>query len=62
MPRLDLTNEEAETLRETIQSTLKNLSYEIADTDSMDYREGLKQKRDVLARLEQQLGRGEGGA
>lgn len=55
MPRLDLTDEEADVLREAIESTLKNLSYEIADTDAKDYRDGLKAKRDVLASLNQRL-------
>lgn len=56
MIHLDLTDEEAETLREFIESALKNLSYEIADTDTASFRDQLKRKRDVLAKLDQALG------
>jgi len=55
MIHLELTDAEASVLKETIQSVLKDLSYEIADTDSKDFRDGLKSRRDVLLKLEQAL-------
>lgn len=51
MIQVDLTNEEKELLSDVLSSTLKNLSYEIADTDAYDYREGLKKRRDALQKL-----------
>jgi hypothetical protein len=55
MIHLELTETEATILKEAIQSLLKNLSYEIADTDSKDFRDALKERRDVLAKVEQSL-------
>lgn len=55
MPHLDLTDTEAETLKHALQNLLKDLSYEIADTDSQDFRDDLKARRDVLAKIEQAL-------
>ncbi len=55
MIHLELTESEATILKEAIQSLLKNLSYEIADTDSKDFRDALKERRDVLAKVEQSL-------
>ena len=52
MIQLDLTEDEAGILKEALQKLLKDLSYEIADTDSKDFRDGLKARRDVLARVE----------
>jgi hypothetical protein len=55
MIHLDLTEAEADILEEALQSMLKNLSYEIADTDSKDFRDGLKARRDVLVKVQQAL-------
>lgn len=55
MIHLDLTDAEADILKEALQSMLKNLSYEIADTDSKDFRDGLKARRDVLVKVQQAL-------
>jgi hypothetical protein len=52
MIQLDLTKGEAEILKEALQKLLKDLSYEIADTDSKDFRDGLKARRDVIAKVE----------
>jgi hypothetical protein len=53
---LELTPTEAEQLQQALGSYLSELRMEIADTDSYDYRQGLKAKKatlsDVLARLE----------
>lgn len=56
MIHLDLTDKEAEILGEFLATTLSNLSYEIADTDLMDYREALKKRRDVLVKVQESLG------
>ena len=48
MPKLDLNNEEARMLREILESYLSDLRMEIADTDSMDFREMLKGRKEVL--------------
>lgn len=56
MVQLTLTAEEAATLRSALQSYVSDLRMEIADTDSMDFRERLKAEETVLKRLLQQLG------
>lgn len=55
MPQLELTKQEAQYLVETLTSVLSDLSYEIADTDSFDFRETLKEKRDALTRIAEEL-------
>jgi len=57
MPRLELTPEEAETLRAILEGCLSDLRMEIAGTDSADYREGLKWKEMLLDKVIAQLGR-----
>jgi hypothetical protein len=52
---LHLTDDEREALIDTLQSVLKDLSYEIADTDSFDFREGIKAKRDLITKVVSQL-------
>ena len=49
--QLELGEEELRVLAETLESYLGELSTEIAHTDSMDYREGLKRRREVLLRI-----------
>jgi hypothetical protein len=53
--KLELTDPEAELLREVAEEWLSDLRMEIGATDSLDYREALKWKesllRDVLQRL-----------
>jgi len=56
MIQLDLTDDEAALLKEFLESTLKNLSYEIADTDTSEFRDQLKARRDALTRISQALG------
>lgn len=51
MIHLDLNAEEKEALIGVLESYLSDLRYEIADTDSMDYRNELKQKKDLLQKL-----------
>lgn len=55
MPQLELTEQEAQYLAETLTSVLSDLSYEIADTDNHDFRENLKEKRDALTRIAEDL-------
>ena len=55
MIHLDLDEQERQILDETLQSYLSDLSYEIADTDSMDYRDKLKAKRAVLLKIKEAL-------
>lgn len=55
MTHLDLTQAEADILKEYLQKLLKDLSYEIANTDSEDFRNGLKARRDVLVKVEKAL-------
>lgn len=51
MVRLQLEPTEAEILRMVLESYLSDLRMEIADTDSMDYREKLKERKAVLRRI-----------
>ncbi len=55
MVQLTLTTEEAETLREVLDSYLSNLRMEIADTDAMEFREKLKEQEANLKRVLQRL-------
>ena len=55
MVHLDLTDDEARLLAEFIESTLSNLSYEIRDTDTKEFRDALKTKRDVLVKVKEAL-------
>jgi hypothetical protein len=51
MIRLELTGEESTTLSEVLESYLSDLRMEIADTESMTFREGLKGKEALLKRV-----------
>ena len=57
MTTLNLTQEQAETLKETLASYLSDLRLEIADTEKLEFRENLKKKeailKEILAMLEQ---------
>ena len=55
MIQLDLKDDEARLLQEFVKSTLSNLSYEISDTDTKNFRDALKAKRDMLARVDEAL-------
>jgi hypothetical protein len=55
MVQITLTSEEATTLREVLDNYVSELRMEIANTDSMDFREELKQKKEVLNRVIAQL-------
>ncbi len=51
MIHLDLSREEREVLKHTLESYLSDLRYEIADTDKMDFRQRLKEKKAVLEKI-----------
>jgi hypothetical protein len=51
MINLNLTKEENGILARVLESYLSDLRMEIADTDSMDFRESLKKKKDVLNKV-----------
>ena len=53
--QLTLSSEEREALLETLQSVLSDLRYEIADTDSHDFKEGLKSKKHLLENVVENL-------
>ena len=55
MVHLDLADDEARLLSEFLESTLSNLSYEISDTDTKEFRDALKAKRDVLVKVKEAL-------
>ena len=55
MVRVDLETQEAEELRAILENYLSDLRMEIVDTEGHDYREMLKNRRDLVGRLIEQL-------
>jgi hypothetical protein len=55
MKKLALDDDQATLLREMLESCLSDLRMEIADTDSMDFRERLKIRKAVLQTVIEQL-------
>jgi hypothetical protein len=53
--QITLTQQEAATLRGALSGYLSDLRMEIADTDSMQFRENLKREEVLLTKLLQQL-------
>ena len=51
MPQIQLDSKEAAILKETLESVVSDLGYEIANTDSKDYRDGLKSKQALIKRI-----------
>jgi hypothetical protein len=56
MFQLDLNPEEKEILISILETCLSDLRMEIADTDSQDYRDTLKQRKRVLSKALNALG------
>lgn len=56
MVHLKLEPTEAEVLRMVLESYLSDLRMEIADTDSMDFREKLKARKAVLRKIVTMIG------
>ena len=55
MIQLDVGKQEVLILIETLETDVSDLRMEIADTDSMDYREMLKDKKEALKRILESL-------
>lgn len=55
MLNLKLNETEGKVLAETLDSSLSRLGDEISHTDSIDYREFLKKRREVLEKLRKML-------
>lgn len=53
---LTLSDEDAELLRDVLDSVCRDLSYEIADTDSYEFRQDLKARRERLRGVLDELG------
>jgi len=53
--KIELDDEEVKVLAGALESYLSELSTEIGHTDSSDFRESLKERRDVLQRILQAL-------
>jgi hypothetical protein len=52
---VELSEEQGAELQELLESSLDDLSTEIAGTDNADYRQGLRQRRSVLESVVFQL-------
>lgn len=59
--RVDLTGEERQILRTVLESYLSDLRMEIANTDSKDFREMLKERKAVVRKVMDALGGAPGG-
>ena len=57
MINLELTKEEKDILVMVLESYLSDFRMEIADTDSVDFRESLKKRKDVLKKVLETLQR-----
>ena len=55
MIQLELTNEEEQDLREEVEKRLTDLDYEIAHTDSADFKKMLKRRRQSVGKLLEKL-------
>lgn len=51
MVQIDLTTDEIEVLRDVLDSYLSDLRMEIADTDRMGFREMLKHRKRIIAKV-----------
>ena len=54
--KIELTREQSTALKRALESYLGDLRMEIADTDSQDFRDGLKHEKGLLVDVVQQLG------
>lgn len=55
MIQLNITHEEGKRLGEILASDLAELGYEIANTDSHDFKTQLREKQDLLKRVVKEL-------
>jgi len=51
MQTFELTTEEAEVLRDILQHNLKEMDVEVFRTDTHDFKEMLRHRRDVIQRM-----------
>lgn len=62
MLHLNLMQQEQQILIDVLESTLSDLRAEIAGTDNMDFREGLKGRKQVINKVLETLRQSEQGA
>ena len=55
MIHLELTNEEEQYLKEEVQKRLTDLDHEIAHTDSVDFKDMLKRRREGVRKFLEKL-------
>ena len=55
MVKLDLTPEEIKVLVEVLTSCISNLRMEICDTDRKDFREEIKERKELLMKIVETL-------
>ena len=55
MIHIDLTDEEAQHLKQEVETRLTELDREIAHTDSLDFKDLLKRRRESIRRFLQKL-------
>jgi len=55
MTQLELNEEQTAVLRDTLDVVLSNMSYEIAKTDRKAFKDELKNKRDLLRKIANEL-------
>ena len=55
MPQVELNDDEAQALVDVLESKLRDLSYEIADTDTREFKDQLKSRRELLRRVLSEL-------
>jgi hypothetical protein len=55
MVRIELSAQEAKELSDILENELSDLRMEIVDTDSQDFREGLKKRKELLAKVIDQI-------
>jgi hypothetical protein len=56
MIQFDLNDDERRILKEVLESSLSDLRMEIADTERLEFRDGLKVRKDVIAKAIAALG------
>ena len=55
MIQLDFTTEEVQLLKEEVQKRLADLDHEIAHTDSIDFKDMLKRRREAVRKFLEKL-------
>ena len=51
MIQMELSSEEAQVLRDVLNAVISNLGMEIADTDQKDYRDVIKERKQMLLKM-----------